>query len=446
MALRRRSGRSHLPPSRRGDRHGSIWKTGNDWERRVGAASGGPAFWGYNSGSVTSPSSSLPPMGIDSVYGPGELTVPRPVYVPPPPPPPVVPVPATWLLAQGSPAVQFRLLRDVAGQTSASPGWARVPCGSRAGWHLLAMQDHDGSWPGGMLAVPSGGQLQGVGTIPAYRRLLELGWDAETPGMVATKRLLFRLLAEDTDPTLLAELRPEGDDEELVLRGRLQLREAAAAALAQAGFEDDPRLRGAAHRLIDRVHTFLKSPLAPKPWIRVGNQHVLPPEVSPPSFHLLVMLSYMPQFRSEHYQFMDQLYGWLTQPWPRQVPMQQMGERLIEQPHYVLGDFLTTRSALDGDMPSALAWLETMARMGILGRHEGWVKLLERTLDDRSRKGVWTPPRSVVMPTNVPAWSWPLLPLGDTQWGGNLETSLSADVTFRLCLIAKLAGRTLELL
>jgi hypothetical protein len=50
------------------------------------------------------------------------------------------------------------------------------------------------------------------------------------------------------------------------------------------------------------------------------------------------------------------------------------------------------------------------------------------------------------MPANVPAWSWPLLPLGDTEWGGNLETTLSADVTFRLCLIAKLAGRTLDLL
>jgi hypothetical protein len=126
--------------------------------------------------------------------------------------------------------------------------------------------------------------------------------------------------------------------------------------------------------------------------------------------------------------------------------MQQMGERLIEQPQYVLGDFLTTRSALDGDMPSALAWLETMARMGFLMRHDGWAKMLDRTLDDRSRKAVWTPPRSVVMPAQVPAWAWPVLPLGDSNWGGDLSAVLSADVTFRLGLIAKLAGRTLELL
>lgn len=392
---------------------------------------------------------SLPPLAeLDASLVPGELVAPRPVFVPPPPPPPPVPVPASWLLTHGAPPVQYRVLRDVVPLAGGVSALARLPYASRAGWHLLSMQQDDGSWPGGMLAVPAGSALEGIGTIPAFRRLVELGWDVDAPGMMATRRLLFRLLAEDTDPTLLAELRPAGDDDDLVLRGRRLLREAAACALAQAGFEDDPRLRGAARRLIDRVHTFLKSPLAQKPWIRLGNQHVLPHEAAPPSFHLLVMLSYMPQFRSEHYQFMDQLYQWLTQPWPRQAPVQQVGEQLIEQPHLVLGDFLTTRSALDGDMPSALGWLETMARMGILNRHEGWVKLLDRTLDDRGRRGVWTPPRSMAMPAQLPVWSWPLLPLHDPPMGADTEASdaagLSADVTFRLALIARLAGRVLE--
>lgn len=370
--------------------------------------------------------------------------------MPPPPPPPPVPVPVTWLLNHGAPAVQWRVMRDVADRSVDAPAWPRVPYASRAGWLLQGLQDGDGSWPAGVLAVPAGSNLHGVGTIPAFRRLVELGWDVDAPGMMATRRLLFRFLAEDTDPTLLEELRPEGDDEDLVLRGRHLLREAAACALAQAGFEADPRLRGAARRLIERVHTFLKSPLAQKPWIRLGNQHVLPADAAPPSFHLLVMLSYMPQFRSEHYQFMAQLYDWLTQPWPRQSAVQQVGEHLLEQPHLVLGDFLTTRSALDGDMPSALAWLETMARMGFLTRHEGWVKLLDRTLDDRGRRGVWTPPRSMVMPSQVPVWAWPVLPLHDAIGGESpSETDaeakgLSADVTFRLGLIAKLAGRTLE--
>ena len=50
------------------------------------------------------------------------------------------------------------------------------------------------------------------------------------------------------------------------------------------------------------------------------------------------------------------------------------------------------------------------------------------------------------MPPQVPAWAWPVLPLGDSTGGGELDAVLSADVTFRLGLIAKLAGRTLELL
>jgi len=403
----------------------------------------------YNSAIVTIPPSLPPLTDADAALVPGEFTGLRPVVVPPPPPPAPVTIPATWLLRVGAPAVQGRVLRELAGQPTAGDGWARVPYGSRAGWHLLGMQDRDGTWPGGMLAVPAGRSLQGVGTIPAFRRLLELGWDQEAPAMLGTRRVLFRLLAEDNDPTLLAELRPAGDDEEFVRRGRLLLREGAACALAQAGFEADPRLRGAARRLIERVHAFLRSPLAEKPWIRMGNQHVLPAEVAPPSFHLLVMLGHMPQFRSEHSQFMDDLFAWLTQPWPRQAPVQQVGDALVDQPHLVLGDFLSTRSALDSDMPSAVAWLEAMARLGFLTRQEGWVKLLDRTLDDRDRRGVWTPPRSVVMPEQVPAWAWPVLPLHDGPLApGDVvpeRDALSADVTFRLGLIARLAGRTLEL-
>ncbi|MFN8718105.1 MAG: hypothetical protein ACK50C_14090 [Gemmatimonadaceae bacterium] len=342
-------------------------------------------------------------------------------------------------------AVQYRLIRDVVQERPTSRTWPVVPYGSRLGWYLLATQEADGTWPGGMLAVPRGREVAGVGTIPAYRRLLELGWDPEAPGLSATKRLLFRLLAEDDDPGYLAELRPAGDDEDLVLRGRLLLREAAAAALAQAGHEADPRLRGAARRLVARVEAFFRSPLALKPWVRLGNQHVLAPEVAAPSFHLLIMLGHMPQFRSEHSEFMERLFTYLTQPWPRQAAIQQVGAHLVEQPHLVLGDFLATRSALDSDMPSALAWLEAMARIGFLDRHEGWVKLLDRTLDDRDRRKVWTPPRSVVMPEQVPVWAWPVMPLSDASVGRVPSTGFSIDVTFRLALIARLAGRAIDL-
>ena len=90
-------------------------------------------------------------------------------------------------------------------------------------------------------------------------------------------------------------------------------------------------------------------------------------------------------------------------------------------------------------------------------------------LDDRDRRGVWVPPRSVVMPDRVPDWVWPSMALTDrartpdvanpSMTGGGAETGMGADsaghaamlrgpvsldVTFRLALIARLTGRTLE--
>lgn len=372
---------------------------------------------------------------------PGEPTA--PLFVPPiaPPPPPPVQVAAGWLLRTGGAAVQYRTVRDLLRLEPLPTDFDRLRYASHMGWRLLGMVDGDGFWAGGHLGTPTGHELAGVGTIPAYRRLLELGWDSEAPPLATTRRFLFRALAQDDDPTILAELRPASDDEEAVLAARLRLREAAAAALAHGRHDQDPRLRGAARRLLDRVHAFLKSPLAERPWIRRGNQHLLDAEAAPPSYELLVMLAWMPQFRSEHREFMDRLFAWITQPWPRQSAMQEVRGHPTLQPHFVLGDPLATRPDLDADMPSALAWLELMARLGFLGRHEGWGRLLDRALDDRSRKGVWTPPRSVVMPAQVPAWAWPTLPLTDLQYASDPAVALSADVTFRLALIARLAGR-----
>ena len=355
-------------------------------------------------------------------------------------------VPVNWLIGNGPPSVQYRTIRDIVGLAVEDPPFHALPYASRTGIQLMLMQDaFDGLWPGGMLTVPTPNTLAGVGTIIAYRRLLELGWDPESPALACTKRLLFRLLAEDDDPSFLAEYRPEVLDEDLVNRGRLILREAAAAALAQAGYENDPRLRGAASRLTEPVAAYLKSPLSSKPWMRIGNQHVLPPEVHAPSFHLLIMLAHMPHFRSEHHELMDRLFHYLSQPWPRQQPVQQVGPHLLDQPHLVLGDLLPTRNVMDSDMPSSLAWLEIIARLGFLDKNENWTRLLDRLLGDRDRKGIWHAPRSVAMPETIPSWSWPSMPLVD-MWMDEEEAKRahSIEITFRLGLIASLAGRTIE--
>lgn len=384
----------------------------------------------YHSDTVTQPT-------LDTAPLPGVLGLPQ--HIPQPP----LNFAISWLLKHASPSLQYRSLVEVAGfDPSREPRLSSLPYVTEQGLQLAMSQLASGAWAAGMLTVPTSSGVAGAGTIPAYRRLIELGWDADSPPLAATRRLLFRLLAEDEDPSFLGELAAEATDELLVRRGRMMLREAAAAALAHAGYESDPRLRGAAKRMIDRLADYLKSPLSQKPWIRVGNQHVLPPEVEAPSFHMLAMLAYMPHFRSEHHETMDRLYNYLSEPWPRQVAVQQLGPHLVEQPHLVLGDFLPTRNAMDADMPSALAWLEMMARLGFLRRNENWMRLLDRLQDDRDRHGVWHAPRSVVMPAVVPAWSWPVALLSNR---GEAEDRADAGITFRLGLIAMLSGRGVEL-
>jgi hypothetical protein len=293
-----------------------------------------------------------------------------------------------------------------------------------------------------MLTIPSArsGSFDGIGTITAVRRLLEYGWDKDAPPLIHARRVLFRLLAEDTDPDYLFELGGKHVDDDMARRGRAILREAAAATLAQAGYEDDPRLRGAARRITERIVAYLRSPLAQKPFVRVGNQHVLPAEASPPSIYALLMLAYMPLFRTEHHDSMGLLYHHLAQPLPRQEAMQLCGKRVVAQPHLVLGDQLANRNVADADVVFAVVWLELMARLGYLRRNEGWTKLYDRFLEDRDPSGVWHPHKGLSMPRTVNPFLWPMYPLEDHAAGDERWT----DVTFRLGLIGRLAGRTID--
>src|SRR5579862_8857141 len=232
---------------------------------------------------------------------------PPPSSVPPLPPPPAGPhrFALEWLLAHGSPPVQYRAIAEVA--RLSPPNVGDLPYAWAPALRLAMTQQADGRWGRTMLAVPSAraGHFDGVGTISAVRRLLEYGWDREAPPLVRVRRLLFRLLAEDDDPAFLFEFAGKPQEEDMARRGRAILREAAASALAQAGYELDPRLRGAARRIIERINAYLKTlPVAGmRPaWVRVGNRQVLPPEAAPPSMHAIVMLAFMPQFRSEYHE------------------------------------------------------------------------------------------------------------------------------------------------
>ena len=383
------------------------------------------------------PSASPPPQPVPSTTAP-------------PPPAAPIPFPLEWLLANAAPPVQYRAVAEVARLAERVGGaLATLPLTHKPALMLAATQSADGTWNRAMLSVPAARaeHFEGVGTINAVRRLLEYGWDREAPSLMHARRPLFRLLAEDDDVGQLFELIGRGPaDEDLVRRGRAILREAAAAALAQAGYEDDPRLRGAARRVLGRVTDYIRSPLAEKPWIRIGNQHVLANDAAPPSIYALTMLAYMPLFRSEYHEEMDRIYEAIAQPQPRQESAQQCGKHVVEQPHLVLGDMLPSRNAVDADLPWSLMWLELMARLGFLRRNEGWSRLYDRLIDSADARGVWRPAKGATpgKGTAIRAanpFTWHMFPLDTTRTadGG------SPDVTFRLGLIGRLSGRTVDL-
>jgi hypothetical protein len=348
------------------------------------------------------------------------------------------------LLEHASNPIRFRSLIEVARLGQALPSSISIlPYAHRQALMLAILQSRDGTWGGSMLGVPSARaeHFEGVGTINAVRRLLEYGWDRESPPLLQARRSLFRLLAEDEDRNYLYEFGAKDADEDMVRRGRAILREAAAAALAQAGYEADPRLRGAARRILERIDAFVHSPLGQKPWVRVGNKQVLAAEAAPPSIYALTMLAFMPHFRNEHHLQLDRIYGYISQPLPRQEPQQLCGSTIVMQPHLVLGDHLPNRNAADADVPFALAWLELMARLGFLRRNDNWSRLFERFLDDRDRDYVWHPHKGMAMPRTTNPVAWPGFPLEDVHSGEERW----ADVTFRLGLIARLSGRPIEL-
>jgi hypothetical protein len=360
--------------------------------------------------------------------------------------PAAVRFPLSWLLDHAAAPIQYRALCDVARLgASVTESARRLPYSHAPALRLAVTQRADGTWGDAMLAVPGARSeyFEGIGTNTAVRRLLEYGWDKDSPPLLHARRVLFRLLAEDEDPAYLFEFGGRGRQEpEMVHRGRAVLREAAAATLAQAGYEGDPRLRGAAKRITERIHEFLSSPLADKPWVRVGNKHLLAPEARPPSIYALQMLAFMPLFRSEHYMVLNELNRYLSQPLPRQEAVQLVGKQAVPQPQLVLGDMLPHRNALEADVPWGLMWLELMARLGFLGRNEGWSKLLDRLLDDRSAEGVWHPHKGSSAPKSTNPLTWSYYPL-EAERGD--EDRRWTDVTFRLGLIARLAGRPIEL-
>jgi hypothetical protein len=358
-------------------------------------------------------------------------------------PTPVV-FPLGWLLSNATGPIQYRAIREVAKLDISPDEIEGLRYTSTTALKLAVTQSPSGTWNDLMLTLPSKpGSLAGIGTVHAARRLLEYGWDQNTPPIYHARRIFFRLLALDDDPALAFELiPPKGASRDDVARARALLREASAAVLAQSAHNKDPRVRGAASRVAQRVYDFLRSPLAESPLIRVGNHHVLSPDACPPSIWFLQMLAYMPLFRTEHFDLMDRLATYLASPPPRTPPAIAVDREVVPMPHLVLGDPLPTLQAAMADLPWALTWLELTARLGLLQKNENWSGIFDKLLAQRDADGVWRSRKGTAIPPGEHSFTWPVFPLEDDPSGERRWT----DITFRLGLIARLVGRPIELI
>ena len=104
------------------------------------------------------------------------------------------------------------------------------------------------------------------------------------------------------------------------------------------GYAEDPRLRGAGHKIANSISQFLRSPLAEKPFVKSGKLLALHPEAHPPSWYSVAMIAAMPNLRRERAGFTERLGHYLAQPAPKKAFVIQVGKRSIKPQHLLLGD------------------------------------------------------------------------------------------------------------
>jgi hypothetical protein len=354
-------------------------------------------------------------------------------------------IPLTWLLENGAASIRYRTLTELAPPGFASPETIQAAhlavTESKAALAIVKKQKDSGTWGGNLLGLgPSPAQgIKDVGTIPSYRRLLQLEWPRASRPFKLADRVLFRLLSRDEDPSLLFEfqklLKSDQPAEEWA---RGIIREAASAALAEAGFADDPRLRGSGHKIANAVSQFLRSPLAEKPFVKSGKQVVLHPEAHPPSWYSVAMLAAMPNLRRERAGFTERLGHYLAQPAPKKAFVIQVGRRTVKPQHLLLGDPIEADSkGFPKDIPLALHYSELLARMGALHWAPVATKVLARLLKDCDEMGVWRPKNLRTQPKPLNKITYHYYPL---QADDKTTESREVDITFRLGIIAKLLG------
>lgn len=311
---------------------------------------------------------------------------------------------------------------------------------------VTTRQRADGMWGDSFLAFQASPRdgFKEPGTIAQYRRLLQLGVPTSTRPFRLADRLLYRSLSRDDDPLLYGEFFDSTvADPDSAEWYRGLIREAASAALAEAGYIEDPRLRGAAHKVITQVSAFLRSELAEDPIIkRGGSAWQLHPAAYPPSWWSVAMLAAMPALQRERAGFVERLGQYLAAPAPTKSYMITIGKTTLRPTHLLLGDPIEVDSkGIVKDVPLALHFIELLAGLGQLAASASATSALVRLLEDVDGDGIWHPKNLRSQPkamSPITHHSWPL-----SADDGDLA-SRQADITFRLALIAKRMGWALE--
>lgn len=358
-------------------------------------------------------------------------------------------VPLSWLYEAASLPIQYRTLTEVVPESARDPDRVAAlreeALRYKEALAIARKQKETGLWGGNLLApepITAMGWKE-TGTVFQYRRLLELGWPGDARVFRLSDRFLFRLLSRDEDPTLLVEFqRSAKTDPGLGLWVRSMGMQAAAAALARGAHQDDPRLRGAAHRIATDISAYLRSEVALKPFKKAQGKTVLDPLSYPPTVFSMEMLAFMPAVQRERAGFLERLAAYFSIQAPRREFYIQGGKKLLRPLFEILGDPLgaDAQGRID-DVPFALYWLELLARLGILRQVQSATKVLARLYSETS-DGIWSPKSLRALPKSENPAVAHYFPL---EGPGKSPAQRQTDVTFRLALIARLLGIPLNI-
>ena len=358
-------------------------------------------------------------------------------------------VPYSWLLEHGGDTIRYRTLREIAPPNAVPADTMATELvgllASKGVTSVIKRQKETGVWGANLLgtgpSVKDG--IKEAGTVPQFRRLLQLGTPADQRSFRLAERVLFRLLSRDEDPALLLEFQKLAKAEPQAIEWvRAVLREASTAALAEAGHIEDPRIRGSAHKIASAISQFLRSPLASKPFAKSGGSTILHPEAYPPTWYSLAMMASMPNLQRERAGFTERLGQYLAHPAPKKAFVVQIGKKSIKPTHLLLGDPIQADAkGTPKDIPLALHYIELLARIGALPHAPVATKVLARMLKDCDERGVWTPKNLRTMPKAIDHATYHMYPLASETKSAE---SRQIDVTFRLALIAKVLGWQLE--